>query len=77
MKIRERKYLICIEKAEGSNYSAYVPDLPGCIACGDTLEETKRLIAEAIDLYIRGMTEDGEPVPEPTTESDYVTVHAA
>jgi len=73
----EKKYLICIEKAEGSNYSAYVPDLPGCIACGDSLAETRCLIAEAIDLHIRGMIEDNEPIPDPTTQSDYITVHAA
>lgn len=73
----KRKYLVCIEKIEGSNFSAYVPDLPGCIACGDTLEETKQLIAEAIDLHLRGMIEDGDPIPEPSTESDYVAVSAA
>ena len=56
---------------------AHAAHLPECIACGDTLAETRRLIAEAIDLHIRGMIEDNEPVPEPTTQSDYVTVHAA
>ena len=66
------KYAIVIEKAPGSNYSAYVPDLPGCIATGDTLEEIKRLMQEGIEFHLEGMREDGLPIPEPTTEVDYV-----
>lgn len=58
------KYVVVIEKAEG-NYSAYVPDLPGCVAAGDTIEETEQLIGEAIEFHIRGMREDGDAVPEP------------
>jgi predicted RNase H-like HicB family nuclease len=68
-----RRYLIVIEKAEG-NYSAYSPDLPGCVGAGDTVEETKRLMLEAIELHIKGLQEDGLPVPEPETIGEYVTV---
>jgi predicted RNase H-like HicB family nuclease len=53
----------------GKNYSAYVPDLPGCIACGDTLEETQQFIKEAIELYIEALREDGKSVPEPLTKA--------
>ena len=64
----ERKYLAVIEKAEDGGYSAYVPDLPGCVSSADTVEELKRLIKEAIDMYVQDMIADGEPVPEPTTQ---------
>ena len=65
-----QRYAILIEKAE-ANYSAYVPDLPGCVSTGRTVEEVKRNIAEAVDFHIQGLIEDGEPVPPPTTLSDY------
>jgi len=68
-----REYAVVYERAE-SNYSAYVPDLPGCIACGDTLEETEQLIREAIELYIDALQEDGQPVPEPVTKAGNVAV---
>ena len=55
------RYAIVIEKAQG-NYSAYIPDLPGCVAVGDTIEETRREIAEAITFHIEGMRADGEPM---------------
>jgi predicted RNase H-like HicB family nuclease len=73
------KYAIVIEieKVPGSNYSAYVPDLPGCVAAADTLEETKQLMREAIELHLRGMREDGDPIPEPSTEVDYIEAPAA
>lgn len=58
------KYAIVIEKAT-RNYSAYVPDLPGCVATGRTLETVKRHIAEAIDFHIEGLLADGLPIPEP------------
>lgn len=67
------RYAIVIEKAEG-NYSAYVPDLPGCIATGDTVEEVETELREAIKFHIEGMREDGLPVPEPTSSVDYVLV---
>jgi predicted RNase H-like HicB family nuclease len=70
------RYAVVIEKAE-NNYSAYVPDLPGCITTGKTIEDTRRLIREAIEFHIDGMQEDGEPVPEPTSQCEYVEVRAA
>lgn len=64
----DRTYLVIIEKADDGSYSAYVPDLPGCVSCADTVEELKRLIGEAIEMYVQDMIADGEPVPEPTTQ---------
>jgi predicted RNase H-like HicB family nuclease len=69
------RYAIVIEKAE-SNYAAYVPDLPGCVATGQTIEETEKEIREAIDLHLRGMREDGLPIPEPSSSVDYVEIAA-
>ena len=66
-----RRYLVVIERAEG-NYSAYVPDLPGCVATGNTVDEVRREIREAIEFHIEGMREEGLPIPEPTSEGDYV-----
>jgi predicted RNase H-like HicB family nuclease len=57
-------YLIVIERGEG-NYGAWAPDLPGCVAVGDTIEECEREMREAIAFHIEGLREDGEPVPEP------------
>ena len=71
------KYAIVIEKTPGSNYSAYVPDLPGCVAAADTLEEIKQLMQEGIELHLQGMREDGDAIPEPTTQVDYTEVSAA
>jgi predicted RNase H-like HicB family nuclease len=67
------KYLIIVEKA-GENYSAYVPDLPGCIAAADTFEETERLIREGIAIYIEELQAAGEPIPPPTTRAAEVDV---
>ena len=67
------KYAVIIEKAE-NNYSAYAPDIPGCIAVGDTLEETKQMIQEAIEFHLEGMREEGLPIPEPTTHAEYIEV---
>ena len=67
------KYLAIIETAE-NNYSAYVPDLPGCIAVGDTVEETEQMIKEAIEFHLEAMREDGLSIPQPTTEGNYVEV---
>ena len=65
------RYAIVIERA-GDNYSAYVPDLPGCVSTGRDPDEVRKNIAEAIELHIEGLREDGEPIPEPTAISDYV-----
>lgn len=65
------RYAVVIEKAEG-NYSAYVPDLPGCVATGTTREEVEREIREAIRLHLQGLKEDGLSIPEPTSICEYV-----
>lgn len=65
------KYAVVIEKAEG-NYSAYVPDLPGCIATGCTLQEVESEIREAIAFHIEDMREDGIVIPEPTSRVEYI-----
>jgi predicted RNase H-like HicB family nuclease len=70
------RYAIVIEKAK-NNYSAYVPDLPGCIATGRTIEETEQQIREAIEFHIEGLQLDGSPVPEPTSLVSFVEVGAA
>ncbi len=69
------RYAIVIEKAEG-NFAAYVPDLPGCVATGATMEETEKLIREAIELHVAGMREDGDIVPPPSSKVEYVEVAA-
>ncbi|MER0214868.1 MAG: type II toxin-antitoxin system HicB family antitoxin [Nitrosomonas sp.] len=69
------RYAIVVEKA-GNNYSAYVPDLPGCIATGSTVEETEREIRTAFELYIARMMEDGLPIPQPTSIVQYIEVSA-
>jgi predicted RNase H-like HicB family nuclease len=61
-----RKYAVVIERGV-NNYSAYVPDLPGCVTTGRTVEEIKTNIREAIELHLEGLAEDGAPVPEPTS----------
>jgi predicted RNase H-like HicB family nuclease len=63
-------YAIVIEKTEG-NYSAYVPDLPGCVATADTVEAVENEIREAIRFHIDGLKEDGLPIPPPTTIAAY------
>ena len=60
------KYAVVIEKSP-NGYGAYVPDLPGCVAVGETADEVEQLIQEAIELHIAAMREDGDAVPEPTT----------
>ncbi len=72
---RKFKYAIVIE-CGGHNYAAYVPDLPGCVATGPTVEEVEREIREAIELHIEGMREDGAAIPEPSAIADYVVATA-
>ena len=67
------KYLIVIEKAN-HNYSTYLPDVPGCIATGETIEEAKKNITEALAMHMQGLVEDGLSSPEPKTKADYVAV---
>ena len=67
------RYAVVIEKGE-RNYSAYVPDLPGCVSVGDTLDEVKAEIREAIAFHLEGMREDGTPIPHPSSRAEYVEV---
>jgi len=69
------RYAVVIETA-GSNFSAYVPDLPGCVATGATLEETESAIREAIEFHLEGLREDGTPIPPASSRVDYVEVAA-
>ena len=65
------RYAVVIEKA-GGNFSGYVPDLPGCVATGETVEAVEQELKEAIRFHIDGLKEDGLPVPPPTAVADYV-----
>ena len=67
------KYAVVIEKSE-TGFGAYVPDLPGCVAVGETLAETEALIREAVEFHLDGLREDGLTVPQPSTVADYVEV---
>lgn len=69
------RFAIVIERAEG-NYSAYVPDLPGCVATGDTLQDVEAEIRTAIEFHLEGMREDGLEVPMPQSKVEYVEVAA-
>jgi predicted RNase H-like HicB family nuclease len=69
-----KRYAIVVEDA-GTNLAAYVPDLPGCVATGRTKKEVERLIREAIELHLQGMAEDGLPIPEPSSQVEYVEVN--
>lgn len=71
----EVRYAIVIENA-GSNFSAYVPDLPGCIAVGESIADVEQRIREAIEFHLAGMREDGTPIPPPSSRVDYVEVAA-
>jgi predicted RNase H-like HicB family nuclease len=68
-----RRFLIVVEKA-GNNFSAYSPDLPGCVATGATPEETKASMKAAIDMHVQGLREDDLPIPEPSAMAEYVEV---
>lgn len=67
------EYLVIIEQAE-SNFSAYSPDLPGCVATGDTRDETLQRMREAIAMHLDGLREDGLPVPPPLSSAEYLAV---
>lgn len=67
------RFLIVIEKAK-RNYSAYSPDLPGCVATGNTKEETEDNMHKAIEMHIQGLLEDGLPIPEPQALAEYIAV---
>ncbi|MDA1349305.1 MAG: type II toxin-antitoxin system HicB family antitoxin [Chloroflexi bacterium] len=67
------RYVVVYEET-GTGWSAYVPDLPGCVAADESRRETERLIREAIDLHLEAMREDNEPIPEPGTWTETVEV---
>jgi predicted RNase H-like HicB family nuclease len=69
------RYAIVIEQAVG-NYSAYVPDLPGCIATGATIEEVQQQIREAIEFHLDGLRQDGMAIPKPVSKVEYIEVAA-
>jgi predicted RNase H-like HicB family nuclease len=69
------RYAVVIENA-GSNFSAYLPDLSGCVATGVTLEETEVAIREAIEFHLDGLREDGSPIPSPSSKVEYIEVAA-
>ncbi len=70
------RYVVIWEQGE-NGIGAYVPDLPGCVTVGETREETLHLIREAVELHLKGMREDGLPIPEPSSSSEYVEAGAA
>lgn len=70
------EYLVVVEKGR-SGYGAHVPDLPGCVAVGESRREVPKLIREAIELHIEALRESGQVVPEPNSRSEVVKVHAA
>jgi predicted RNase H-like HicB family nuclease len=70
------RYMVVVERGEKS-WGAHVPDLPGCVAVGDTRDEVLQVIREAIDFHIEGLRQDGLPVPAPSSESEFVEVTAA
>jgi predicted RNase H-like HicB family nuclease len=71
-----KRYAVVYEKA-AANWAAYVPDLPGCITTGPTLEETKRNMREAMALHLEAMREVGEPLPPPTADVEFVELETA
>lgn len=68
------KYLVVIEKASDGSYSAYLPDVPGCVSCGDTIDEVRASIQEALTFHLEGVRQSGLALPMPTSVSDYVSV---
>ena len=69
------RFLVVIEKAS-DNYSAYSPDLPGCVATGSTREEAEQNMQEAVEMHVKGLIEDNLPVPQPNAVAEYVAVAA-
>ena len=67
------RYAIVIEKA-GNNFSGYVPDLPGCVATGATVQDTEKVLREAIEFHVAGLREDGTPIPQASSRVDYIEV---
>ena len=70
------RYLVVVEEGSTS-FGAYVPDLPGCIAAGDTREEVLSLIRDAVEFHIEGLKQSGQPVPKPSSTGEVIDIHAA
>ena len=70
------RYAVIVEEGE-SSFGVYLPDIPGCVAVGDTKEEVMQLIQEAIEFHIEGLCADGQPIPQPSSSVDYVDVQSA
>ena len=70
------RYLVVLEKST-TGFGAYVPDLPGCVAVGNSREEVRRLIQEAVELHLDDLKESGQPIPPPSTESELIQIDAA
>jgi predicted RNase H-like HicB family nuclease len=68
------RFLVVIEKADG-NYSAYSPDLPGCVATGATRQEAEANMHQAMEMHVQGLIEDGLPIPEPQASAEYIAIH--
>ncbi len=69
------EYLVVIERGP-SSFGAYVPDLPGCVAVGETRQEVEALIREAVEFHIEGLREEGQPLPEPSSTSQLISIDA-
>jgi predicted RNase H-like HicB family nuclease len=72
-----RRYLILVEGGRGANYSAWSPDLPGCVATGDDIDGCARNLREAIAFHLEGLAAEGEPVPQPSSGTGVYVAHAA
>ena len=70
------QYAVIIEKSD-TGFGAFVPDLPGCVAVGETEDEVRQLIREAVEFHLDGIREDGEPIPPPTARVEYIDVQSA
>jgi len=71
------RYLVVVVEQGGTSFGAYVPDLPGCVAAGETRDEVLTLIREAIEFHIEGLRKDGQPIPPPSSTSEVADVKAA
>jgi predicted RNase H-like HicB family nuclease len=71
--MKSDRYLVIFEPGNDGSYSAYVPDVPGCVSCGDNIEEAQSMIGEALQFHLEGLRSAGLPVPQPTSFADYIT----
>lgn len=73
MRRKKNRYVVILERGKDS-FGAYVPDLPGCVAVGETKKEVIRLIKEAIEFHLEGLRKEGIPIPEPQSSSQYIEI---